>query len=91
VRTRRSSTPRARSSAPRAPGEPAATAPGRGSSCRVTPFVTSHHALLTTEWTPLEPGVVDHELYVRGLGTVLEQTVEGGDERNELVSSGKGR
>jgi hypothetical protein len=50
------------------------------------PFTSSRHALLTKEWTPLEPGVVDHKLYVRGIGTVLEQTVRGGDERNALVS-----
>jgi hypothetical protein len=30
--------------------------------------------------------VVDHKLYVRGVGLVLEQTERGGDERNELVS-----
>jgi hypothetical protein len=50
------------------------------------PYVTSHDALLTAEWTPLEPGVLDHKLYVRGIGTVLEQTVKGGDERNALVA-----
>src|SRR4051812_6669448 len=50
------------------------------------PYTSSHRALLTKEWTPLEPGVVDHKLYVRGIGTVLEQTVKGGDERQELVS-----
>jgi len=44
------------------------------------------NALLTEEWTPLEPGVLDHKLYVRGAGTVLERTVKGGDELNELVS-----
>jgi hypothetical protein len=44
------------------------------------------NALLTQETTPLEPGTVDHKLYVRGIGTVLEQTQKGGDERNELVS-----
>jgi len=44
------------------------------------------NAVLTKEWTPLEPGVVDHKLYVRGVGTVLEQTERGGSERNELVS-----
>jgi hypothetical protein len=43
-------------------------------------------ALLTEETTPLEPGTVDHKFYVRGIGTVLEQTERGGDERNELVS-----
>ncbi|HXH82659.1 MAG TPA: hypothetical protein VNN07_06995 [Candidatus Tectomicrobia bacterium] len=42
-------------------------------------------ALLVEETTPLEPGVVDHKLYVRGVGLVVEQTVEGGDERSELV------
>jgi hypothetical protein len=51
-----------------------------------TPGASSAHALLTEEWTPLEPGVLDHKYYVRGVGTVLEQTVKGGDERNTLVS-----
>ncbi len=50
------------------------------------PDVSSNRALLTKEWTPLEPGVLDHKYYVRGVGTVLEQTVQGGDERNKLVS-----
>jgi hypothetical protein len=55
-----------------------------------TPAVSSKHALLTREWTPLEPGVIDHKLYVRGIGTVLEQTIRGGDERNALVSRRSG-
>ena len=50
------------------------------------PYKGFRDALLTREWTPLEPGVVDHKYYARGIGTVLEQTVKGGDERNELVS-----
>ena len=54
------------------------------------PYTSSHRALLTKEWTPLEPAVVDHKYYVRGIGTVLEQTVRGGDERNELVSVTRG-
>ena len=29
---------------------------------------------------------IDHKMYVRGIGTVLEQTEKGGDERNELVA-----
>lgn len=44
------------------------------------------NAVLTQEWTPLEPGVIDHKLYVRGIGVVLEQAQRGGNERNELVS-----
>jgi len=44
------------------------------------------NALLMEETTRLEPDVVDHKLYVRGTGTVLERTVKGGDELNELIS-----
>jgi hypothetical protein len=51
-----------------------------------TPASSSKRALLTKEWTPLEPGVIDHKYYVRGIGTVLEQTAKGGNERNTLVS-----
>ena len=51
-----------------------------------TPAVESTRALLTKEWTPLEPGVVDHKLYVKGVGLVSERTVRGGDERAVLVA-----
>ena len=44
------------------------------------------NALLTKEWTPLEPGVLDHKLYVRGIGTVAEDSIRGGDEHLALVS-----
>jgi hypothetical protein len=50
----------------------------------------STNGLLTQEWSPLEPGVLDHKMYVRGIGTVLEQTEKGGAERNELVSVSTG-
>jgi len=50
-----------------------------------TPAASSKRALLTREWTPLEPGVVDHKLFVRGVGNVREHTVQGGDELNVLV------
>jgi hypothetical protein len=49
------------------------------------PFKAFRRTLLTKEWTPVEPDVLDHKYYARGIGTVLEQTVKGGDERNELV------
>jgi len=51
-----------------------------------TPGATSDQAMLTMEWTPLEPNVVDHKYYVQGIGTVLEQTAKGPLERNTLVS-----
>ena len=50
------------------------------------PYITSARALLTRETTPLEPGVVDHKYYVRGIGTVLEESVKGGTERLLLVA-----
>jgi hypothetical protein len=54
------------------------------------PYISTTHAMLTKEWTPLEPGVIDHKYYVRGIGTVLEQTAKGPFERNELVSFRRG-
>jgi hypothetical protein len=50
----------------------------------VVPYTASAHALLTKEWTPLEPNVLDHKLYVRGIGLLKEETIRGGDERWEL-------
>ena len=50
------------------------------------PFVSTNKALLTKEWTPLEPSVVDHKNYVRGIGEVREIAVKGPVERLELVS-----
>ena len=55
------------------------------------PYVRSRSAMLTKEWTPLEPGAIDHKFYVRGIGTVLEQTVKGGVERAALVSVTRAR
>ena len=40
----------------------------------------------TKDWTPLEPGVIDQKYYVRGIGTVREAAVKGGDEHLDLVS-----
>jgi hypothetical protein len=54
------------------------------------PFISTGRALKTKEWTPLEPGVVDTKYYVRGIGTVLEQTVKGGSELSRLVSFHRG-
>ncbi len=50
------------------------------------PYRSFVNTLLTKEWTPLEPGVIDHKFYARGIGTVLEVTAKGPLERNELVS-----
>lgn len=41
--------------------------------------------LVTKEWTPLEPGVVENKNYGRGVGLILDKTVKGGNESLELV------
>lgn len=50
------------------------------------PYVSSHDALQTREWTRLEPGVVDAKYYVRGIGQVSEGSVKGPKETGKLVS-----
>jgi hypothetical protein len=41
--------------------------------------------LVTKEWTPLEPGIAENKYYAAGVGLVLEEVVEGGSERVELI------
>jgi hypothetical protein len=51
------------------------------------PFGTyRRRALMTQEWTPLEPGVRDGKWYARGVGQVAERSLKGGSEFLELVS-----
>jgi hypothetical protein len=51
-----------------------------------TPAASSRNALLIKETTALEPGVVDHKYYIRGIGDVIERTIKGGNEHFTLVS-----
>lgn len=51
------------------------------------PAGTYDGALLTKEWTPLEPDVLDHKWYVRGIGEVRELAVKGPKEELSLVSA----
>jgi hypothetical protein len=56
-------------------------------AARVTvPFGRFDAALLTEEWTPLEPEVLDHKFYVRGVGEVREVSVKGPKEELRLAS-----
>jgi hypothetical protein len=50
------------------------------------PYRSSTHALETSEWTPLEKGVIEHKYYVRGVGNVRTIMVKGGSEEEQLVS-----
>ena len=47
-------------------------------------------ALLTKDFTPLEPDVLEYKLYARGVGLVLALGVSGGASREELVRYEKG-
>ena len=49
------------------------------------PAGTFSGALVTTEWTVLEPGVISEKAYVKGIGEVRELDIAGGSERLELV------
>ena len=49
-----------------------------------------NHVVLTKEWNPLEPKVLEYKLYARGVGPVLALTVSGGGDREELVSFHRG-
>ena len=44
------------------------------------------HALQTRNFSGIEPDVVEEKFYARGVGVVLEVTVSGGSDRDELVS-----
>jgi hypothetical protein len=41
--------------------------------------------VITTDWNPLEPDVVEQKWYARGVGLIYEEHTAGGDETAELV------
>jgi hypothetical protein len=41
--------------------------------------------LLTKDFTPLQPKVLEYKLYAKGVGPVLVLGVSGGSDREELV------
>jgi hypothetical protein len=49
------------------------------------PFGSFDNVLMTRDTTPLEPDVVEHKFYARGVGPVLALTVSGGADREELI------
>jgi len=51
-----------------------------------TPYVSSNDAVKTEEFSLLDPDVLDDKYYVRGIGLVREQTIEGGSDVLDLVS-----
>jgi hypothetical protein len=49
------------------------------------PYKSFSGTMLTKEWTPLEPDVLDHKYYVAGIGEVKEVTVKGPLEELVLI------
>jgi hypothetical protein len=49
------------------------------------PYGTFHGLVMTRDTTPLEPNLIEHKYYARGVGLVLAVAVKGGSERLELV------
>jgi hypothetical protein len=49
------------------------------------PYGSYDHVLVTEEFIPLEPGVVERQYYVAGVGDIVEATVKGQPERSELA------
>ena len=50
------------------------------------PFGHFTDVLLTEDYSPIEPDVLELKMYAPGIGQVLAQTVSGGSEREELIS-----
>jgi hypothetical protein len=50
------------------------------------PFGSFEDVLMTKDWTPLEPDVLEHKFYARGVGPVLALAISGGAGREELIS-----
>jgi hypothetical protein len=49
------------------------------------PYGSFDGLLKTKDFSPLEPSVVEHKKYLRGVGSILEKEVKGGQERLALV------
>jgi hypothetical protein len=50
------------------------------------PYDSFHSVVVTKDWSPLEPGIVEQKYYASGVGLVLESLVRGGDDVSRLVS-----
>jgi hypothetical protein len=53
------------------------------------PYGTFNNCIMTEEWTPLEPNVVEHKYYASGIGNVKTIMIKGGNEVAELLTKTK--
>jgi hypothetical protein len=49
------------------------------------PFGRFTQVLMTKDFTPLDPGLLEHKFYAKGVGPVLVVAVSGGSDREELI------
>ena len=49
------------------------------------PAGTYRDVLMTKDYTPLEPDILEHKFYAKGVGPVLAVGISGGSDREELV------
>jgi hypothetical protein len=49
------------------------------------PFGSFDAVLMTKDTTPLEPDVLEHKFYAKGVGPVLVVAISGGSGREELL------
>jgi hypothetical protein len=49
------------------------------------PYGTFNNCIVTEEWTPLEPDVVEHKYYAYGIGNIKTIMIKGGTEIAELM------
>jgi hypothetical protein len=54
------------------------------------PFDSFEQVLMTKDTTPLDPKVLEHKFYARGVGPVLAISLSGGSDREELVRFTRG-
>jgi hypothetical protein len=54
------------------------------------PFGEFRDVLMTKDFTPLEPHLLEHKFYAKGVGPVLTLTVSGGSDREELLDYTEG-
>jgi hypothetical protein len=54
------------------------------------PFGRYRNVLMTKDYTPLEPDILEHKFYARGVGPVLVVAISGGAGREELLSFRRG-
>ena len=55
------------------------------------PFGSFKDVLMTKDFTPLDPDVLEHKFYAKGVGPVLVVGISGGSDREELISFTRGR